>query len=88
MGVDFWIVVLIKEFLVGRSQRVRVDGQLSVEVRESSGEPQGIILSPLLFLIYVNDIRRNTESNIGCSQLIVYNTEKRTEVTLIIYRRT
>jgi len=64
MGVDFLVVVLIKEFLVGRSQRVRVDGQLSVEVRESSGEPQGSILSPLLFFTYVNDIRRNTESNI------------------------
>jgi len=47
-----------------RSQRVRVDGQLSEEVRVISGVPQGSVLGPLLFLAYVNDIWRNSESNI------------------------
>ena len=39
----------------------RVDGQLSVEVRVTSGVPQGCLLRPL-FLACVN-IWRNSESN-------------------------
>jgi len=61
-GVDSRVVVCIKEFLLGRTQRFRVGGQLSKEVRVTSGVPQGSVLSPLLFLAYVNDIWRNIES--------------------------
>jgi hypothetical protein len=57
-------VVCIREFLLGRTQRVRVGGQLSEEVRVPSGVPQGSVLGPLLFLAYVNDIWRNIESTI------------------------
>jgi hypothetical protein len=57
-------VVWIREFLLGRTQRVRVGGHLSEEVRVTSGVPQGSVLGPLLFLAYVNDIWRNIESTI------------------------
>ena len=45
-------------------RRVRVDGQLSEEVRVMSGVLQGSVLGPLLFLAYVNDIWRNIKFNI------------------------
>jgi hypothetical protein len=32
-GVDSRVIVCVREFLIGRSQRVRVGGQLSEEVR-------------------------------------------------------
>jgi len=62
--VGLRVVVWVKEFLLGYSQRVRVNGQLSEEVRVTSGVSQGSALGPLLFLAYVNDIWKNTESNI------------------------
>ena len=63
-GVDSRVIVWIREFLLGRTQRVRVGGQLSEEVRVTSGVPQGSVLGPLLFLAYVNDIWKNIESTI------------------------
>jgi hypothetical protein len=63
-GVDLRVVVWVMEFFLGRSQRVIVDGQLSDEIRVTSGVPQGSVSGPLLFLAYVNGIWKNIESNI------------------------
>jgi hypothetical protein len=63
-GVDSRVVVWIREFLIDRSQRVRVGRHYSAEVRVTSGVTQGSVLVPLLFLAYVNDIWKNIESKI------------------------
>jgi hypothetical protein len=55
-GVDSRVVIRIREFLLGRTQRVRVGGHLSEEVRVTSGVPQGSVLDPLLFLAYISDV--------------------------------
>ena len=61
--VDLRVVVWVREVLLGRSQRVRIDGQISEEVRVTSGLPQVSLLVPLVLLAYVNDIFKNIESN-------------------------
>ena len=41
LGVDSRVVIWIREFLIGRAQRVRVERHYSEEVRVTSGVPQG-----------------------------------------------
>ena len=63
-GVNSRVIAWVREFLLGRMQVVNIEGQLSEEVRVTSGVLQGSVRGPLLFLAYVNDISRNIESTI------------------------
>jgi hypothetical protein len=58
------VVIWVREFIVGRKQRVRVGGQLSKAVKVTSCVLQGSILGPLLFIVYINNIWRNTDTSI------------------------
>ena len=65
------VVVWVKEFLLGRSQRARVDEQLYEEVRVTSGVSQGSALSLPLFLAYVYDFGKTLSLIYGYSQMIM-----------------
>ncbi len=56
LGLKLSVVNWFASYLEDRSQCCRVDGHLSSPQRVSSGVPQGSILSPLLFICYINDL--------------------------------
>ena len=75
-GVNNQVLRWLKNFLCFRRQRVLLDGESSDWYDVVSGVPQGSVLGPLLFIIYVNDIpdHVNCASQMFADDLKIYRT--------------
>ena len=62
-GISGNLLSTLTDFLTLRKQRVVLNGELSSLSNIDSGVPQGSILDPLLFLIYINDLSEGLTTN-------------------------
>ena len=61
-GISGKTLLWIEDFLAGRTQQVMVNGTLSEKHEVRSGIPQGSVLGPMLFVIYINDLPHGLSS--------------------------
>ena len=57
----------IQDFLFGRKTQVRIGSDLSNQYTVGNGTPQGSVISPLLFIIMINDVFTKVPADIGRS---------------------
>ena len=67
----------VHSFLTNRTQQVLLEGNMSSSINVTSGVPQGSVLGPLLFLIYINDlpdyIQNNSTVKLFADDTIIYH---------------
>lgn len=79
-GISPTVCTWISSFLTGRYQKVVISGESSTWLPVTSGIPQGSVLGPLLFSLYINDIHygmtQGTKVNLFADDSIIYREIK------------
>ena len=72
----------LSDFLFNRTARVKLDGTISRQVKLREGIPQGGVVSPTLFLVYMNDITttvpRHVSNTLHANDFAVWCAEEHT----------
>ena len=87
LGVDQNTVNWVEQFLTQRTQRVVLEGSASTSKKVTSGVPQGTVLGPLLFLIFINDMPsyiQYSEIRLFADDAVLYKTIKSSADSLLL----
>ena len=80
MNLDPYLLRWLHDYLSNRSQFVAVEGEKSNILPVISGVPQGSVLGPLLFIMYINDIATvvspESEINMFADDIALYRVIK------------
>lgn len=78
LGFPHWITEWLRSYLSGRKAFVNVNGTHSRDFSITSGVPQGSVLGPLIFVLFVNDLcfRLKSSKLLFADDLKIYRTVK------------
>ena len=86
-GIQGKMIKWIKDFLFQRTARVKLDGTLSNLVKIKEGVPQGEVISPILFLVYINDLTkvlpRRVLDTLHADDLAIWSKEESTATAAV-----
>ena len=90
LGIKGKLLELIQNYLTGRHQRTIANNTISKEQLITCGVPQGSVLGPLLFLIYINDISnviQNSRVSLYADDTVIYISHSDYESAIALIQR-